>query len=475
MSRIESIPELYFASRWKYKAEGNVNIILTYVVQYNEIDSYALKLGTVLRLRKSAKNADTNDMVNKDAMNASLYVSTVIAPLLGEYVGESILLEVQPKFLREIANLIYSMRPAKRLHKDIDFTQRYAILISDHTIFDLGPNPSLSIELKPKWVFLPTSPHISPENSQKLRTCRFCMHQHYKLLNKSDERLSTVTEYCPLDLFSLVDERMNRSIKELLKFPGHTLKLFLRGEQLQVDKEGWQRELCKFFELDFSGDQEKTQDCNDVILDLLHMLLSTMFREEKNFLNRLKHLQSSLDELDIEGIYKYYVARRSNFSDPTIGEWKMVVDEYLRRIKDPRVSVGRDDDVSIRQRLYEFLISATLKDCSIMMTFKKSTEASGKIDSSSALFPQKTPKELLLSLQDFGKNVKDFEENSNRKRYLKDLYDKHSSYETSFNYKIFVIDLDPKLVSNIPHYHELDAKIVENYTKNCKTKKTCVE
>lgn len=35
--------------------------------------------------------------------------------------------------------------------------------------------------------------------------------------------------------------------------------------------------------------------------------------------------------------------------------------------------------------------------------------------------------------------------------------------EVAFDYRVSVIDLDPKIVTNIPHYMDLDRSIVENY------------
>ncbi|CAG8445009.1 10293_t:CDS:10 [Diversispora eburnea] len=354
-------------------------------------------LGIVLRLRKS--NYDENDSNDEDNENMDidsttttitrdskdspiflcLYIDNVVKPLLGEsiceYVGETILLKVQTKFLKELSNSIRRFRSVKRLHKDIDFNQQYAILTSDQTQFPLitsqtlpssillpssstrslssstrslsrslssssrslsrslsssssssaiSPppisSPTLSIELKPKWLFLPSSPFISPQNSIKFQTCRFCMHKHYKQKdNKFDQ--SSITGYCPLDLISFENQRMEKSIEELFKCPDNNLKIFLQGEQ------NWQQQLSEFFEIDVFNSPDGNQSQNKLIMDSVVKLLSKTILAESSLFNHLKYLQRTLDETDIEGIHKLYLNQqqsKSNLLDPTIEEWKFV-------------------------------------------------------------------------------------------------------------------------------------------------------
>lgn len=63
-------------------------------------------------------------------------------------------------------------------------------------------------------------------------------------------------------------------------------------------------------------------------------LLSETIISERSLFDRLKYLQRTLDELDIEGIYKLYQQQKSHLSDPTIEEWKFVVEKYKQRIID---------------------------------------------------------------------------------------------------------------------------------------------
>lgn len=163
---------------------------------------------------------------------------------------------------------------------------------------------------------------------------------------------------------------------------------------------------------------------------------------------RLKQLQKTLDELDIEGIYKLFLEQRSNLHDPTLEEWQLIVKEYEQRIKSPDVPHLSMDGAQMRQRIYEFLMSTTLKDCSIIFTFQKSrfSDETKVADGTSLFFKEKVK------------------------------FIPFSSDKIYFKYKVNVIDLDPKSVTKIPYYYDLDAMIVNNYMK-CDdiTKKKCIE
>ncbi|RIB04632.1 inositol-pentakisphosphate 2-kinase [Gigaspora rosea] len=434
MLHIEVIPELYHKNLWKYKAEGNVNVVLVFIGKNERF------FGTVLRLRKTIiSNQDTsidNETFEDQHLSVS-YASSVIGPLLGdEYISKSILLKVPQTFLKELSKAILPMRPENRIYKDIDFNQHYGILTYDHTIFASDTNPTLSIELKPKWAFLPSSPFI---NSEKFHSCRFCMHKYFK---------KKVSNYCPLDLFSLDEVRLKRAIKELLSNPNNNLKMFIQGMQIHIGQDDWPTQLYEFFNFDQSSTDHKTQHQIVDQKNLLVMLLLCTILEEQILFKRLKQLQKTLDELDIEGIYKLFLEQRSNLHDPTIEEWQLIVKEYEQRIKSPSVPHLSMDGAQMRQRIYEFLMSTTLKDCSIIFTFQKSrfSDETKVADDTSLFFKEKVK------------------------------FIPFSSDKIYFKYKVNVIDLDPKSVTKIPYYYDLDAMIVNNYMK-CDdiTKKKCIE
>ena len=110
-------------------------------------------------------------------------------------------------------------------------------------------------------------------------------------------------------------------------------------------------------------------------------------------LSRLKHLQSSLDPDDIEGlarIFSSYTGQslaeylathtetESLLSQPTAVEWSSFSEEW----NDESTSLPLTDR-QLRLRLMAFLLSATFKDCSVFLSLRPSpagtTEAIVKV------------------------------------------------------------------------------------------------
>ncbi|RGB24285.1 inositol-pentakisphosphate 2-kinase [Rhizophagus diaphanus] len=454
MARVETIPELYNTTLWKFKAEGNANITLSYV---GENARYS---ATVLRLRKD-NQLDT--IIDPQYFTYS-YANFVMRPLIGDkYVGESILLEVQPEFLKALSKSVLKIRSNKRTQKDIDHNQKYAILTPDHTVFPSNISPTLSVELKPKWAFLPSSPFI--ENFVKFQSCRFCMHKYLKRGPTDD-----VTRYCPLDLFSLEDKRIRKAIEALIDCPGSNLKLFIQGLQIEIGKENWLTSLCEFFEIGYPELDDKKQH---YVIDMLIVLLIQVIMKEQYLFRRLKILQKTLDELDIEGINKLLITLRPKLSEPLLEEWKLIVDEYMKRTTANNSNnenvlefMSTMENKQIHQRIYEYLMSATLKDCSIIFSFRRSDirDFAEQKSHSSPIFQNKERLQQ-ISLSETQSPISD-----SLNKYPYDNY-----LDRPYVYKVSVIDLDPKPLAKLPYYQELDAKIVENYLKCGATNNKCSE
>jgi hypothetical protein len=92
--RVETFPELCDVSNWRFKAEGDANIVLSFVGKNGEI-----KRGVVLRLRKTNKLNNTTDTINVvnsnnqyiDQSYINSFIDIVMKPLIGkEYIGNSV-------------------------------------------------------------------------------------------------------------------------------------------------------------------------------------------------------------------------------------------------------------------------------------------------------------------------------------------------------------------------------------------------
>ncbi|KAH7947732.1 hypothetical protein HPB52_015413 [Rhipicephalus sanguineus] len=169
-----------------FRGEGNANIVVTLK---NE--------DRVLRLRKSA--AFTEVLVRLTAENVRL-----------------------------INKAVHLERPLHRLKKNVKEVATVGLLFPDHCTLPshlrkYAEGPVISIEIKPKQGFLP-SPHDLPfEHKVRSSVCRFHLSQTSKV---SKGRISSVSMYCPLDLFSGCPKRMKSALRELLYHPQNNLRVF---------------------------------------------------------------------------------------------------------------------------------------------------------------------------------------------------------------------------------------------------------
>ena|SRR5581483_6050276 len=114
---------------------------------------------------------------------------------------------------------------------------------------------------------------------------------------------------------------------------------------------------------------------------MLISLLVQVIMEEQSLFKRLKILEKTLGELDIEGINKLIVTHQPKLSEPSLEEWRLIVDEYVKRTTTYNENTSYTfDNKQACQRIYEYLMSATLKDCSIIFSFQKSCYSNFRIN-----------------------------------------------------------------------------------------------
>lgn len=179
------------------------------------------------------------------------------------------------------------------------------------------------------------------------------------------------------------------------------------------------------------------------LLDLRERFISTIIPSLVNtpVLRTLSKLQRSLDVLDIEGLSRlwalshsqlpdempftdhteYLSTLGSTFAEPSVADWAEFVDEYLA--SHTSLDHTRPQVSNLRYYLLAYLLSATFKDCSIMVRVNQR--------------------------QDFG-----------------------AAAETCGN-SVTVIDLDPKSVRSLIKWEKLDRQISESCVGF--EMKTCVD
>jgi inositol-pentakisphosphate 2-kinase len=187
--------------------------------------------------------------------------------------------------------------------------------------------------------------------------------------------------------------------------------------------------------------QGTSVDVREVFTDTILPLLT-----RTPVLQTLNRLQRTLDMLDIEGLSQLWNSwhRSTNPSapvphigqdtlEPTVDEWNEFIDDYLAQAQKSSQQIevlpAIDTGYQLRKYLLAYLLSATFKDCSIIVRM--------------------------------------------------DLLDTSQSSEVRVDPKrVTVIDLDPKSMTRLRKWEQLDAEIVSTYQAamgDSKTEKTCID
>ncbi|KAI8357796.1 inositol-pentakisphosphate 2-kinase [Blakeslea trispora] len=350
------------ASCWHYVGEGNQNLVL----RYHGNDPFLQ--GKVLRVYKN-KDAEAKGPDELAIVFQQQFIETVMQPLLGsDYVATVVPVKTGRIFLEQITSRIEPYRPTKRLEKQIALNTSFSLLMDD---LMMSTSSTLVFELKPKWGFKPKFGH-----PKKQAYCRYCMHSHL--------RQQMTYGYCPLDLYSDDPIRIGRALKILFETPiEKTLKATIEGKLVPLTPD-----LC----------------LKDVRLP---SLLTAIFSQDP-ILSHLKQLQLQLDSLDVEGVWPLFEKYRPCSSND-IHLWKHVVERFLNQ---PPCS----EESKEIQKIHEYVLSMTLKDCSLMISVGP--------------FTDKKQKWIKVGHQ-------------------------------LFNYRITVIDIDLKNIQKIPYWYQLDQNIVQ--------------
>ncbi|KAG1810675.1 inositol-pentakisphosphate 2-kinase [Suillus subaureus] len=349
---------------WTYVSEGGVTIVFLYRGPHNvQFSDHVLRLRKVAHGLSDSTLLGTNTEQPDDPMIA--FQENIISKLVpSEFLPSLTVVVLDEVWLRSLVVLRDGDRPSKRRQTDqIDIRRKKGVLATDL----IGGTP-IAIEIKPKWGFLPTECHLSPESvTLKTTTCRFCMHTSFRM-----EQGGIGTTYCPLDLFSRDEPRVRKALGALwagwYESGGslNNLRLFVEGRMAKPDDDHSMQLLAHFFTTDESTD---IQNLRESFTSALAQALL-----DSPILPLLSTLQRTLDILDVEGLSKLYTQTSSSSScdglgssvpDPSMEEWKDFVEVYQsdhHSLDDTVPSPGH-----LRYYLMAYLLSATFKDCSIII------------------------------------------------------------------------------------------------------------
>ncbi|KAJ7074053.1 inositol-pentakisphosphate 2-kinase [Mycena amicta] len=334
-------------SDWAYLSEGGATIVFSYHGPASEVFD-----GTVLRLRKcavAAKESDSNELTTIDDLSVVFHKCCIERLIPREHLVRLQQLSLSPssqvvEWLETLAAQAEDSRPAERRKKDgIDVRRPRAVLATD-----LVGGDGIAVDIKPKWGFLPSPIHLSDQTRPiKTRTCRFCMHSHLR----AQQGQVVSTGYCPLDLYSGDEIRVGRALEALWEAWTASdggvinLRVFVKGRKVSPAE-------------------------NLAILEYKDRLMSSLrsILLRTPVLRTISRLQRTLDALDIEGLASI-CDLSSPGPEPTMDGWDAFVSEYLT--SEPTSSCS--DNNNRRYHILAYLLSATFKDCSIIVRIPEGT------------------------------------------------------------------------------------------------------
>ncbi|KAK1230381.1 hypothetical protein PQX77_006526 [Marasmius sp. AFHP31] len=335
------------------------------------------------------------------------------------------------RWLRALSKAHEHERPENRRKTGgVDVHKHKGVLATD-LVGGAGAGAGVSVEIKPKWSFLPNPTHLSPSTRDiKTKTCRFCMHSYVRNNNHQPSDSTHHAQglvahgYCPLDLFSANEERVRDALGALYdawvgsEGKVNNLKVFLGGKVLKV------HEKHRLWDPSASPSApEKENQADDALLrtTFISSLIPLLTRTPA--LQVLNRLQRTLDILDVEGLGKVWEAFHcqrhqpeqgvpelelgEGMEEPTIDEWMGFIDGYLDQTEGgattflpgpPPSSTGEQQPQythpQLRSFLLAYLLSATFKDCSVMVRMGKLQLGDGDPDPRNVTIIDLDPKSM---------------------------------------------------------------------------------
>ncbi|KAJ7085641.1 inositol-pentakisphosphate 2-kinase [Mycena belliarum] len=356
---------------WEYLSEGGATIVFRYKGPPNPAFE-----GTVLRLRKCPLYDDTGRRIPKplefescEALADRFGLPLDAPPPAPErpdptvsFQQEIIAQLIPPAHLPRLEPLETLGGKTKRgpwletLAEQCD-PQRPLERRQTHGIEQVYPTPVLAtdlvggqgiaVEIKPKWGFIPSPTHLSDHTrAVKMRTCRFCMHSHLR----TQQGETVAVGYCPLDLYSADESRVKKALAGLwdawVASDGsvNSFKVFVHGKKISPTEA--------------SSVLGIANDLTDPKESLLSALLPVIMRTP--VFRTLARLQRTLDPLDIEGVAALLAQAPGPepFGRLTLRDYRAFLPAYLGATPpaDP-----------VRFHVVAYLLSATFKDCSVIL------------------------------------------------------------------------------------------------------------
>ncbi|KAI1307950.1 Inositol-pentakisphosphate 2-kinase [Halotydeus destructor] len=439
-----------------YRGEGNRNLVVSLI-----------KEAKILRIPKVAKGDTVSLEEQREALDLIVnFTENVLIRLLNlsPFAECPKVVYLCDKDMSHINKLISNSRPDARTHKTVAENGSFALLMADYCAFGCSSDvimirgkafrlsgPIISTELKPKQGFLPSRDILSDDMAIMSSVTRFHLTQHLKLQENMTDKIST---YCPLDLFSGCPYRTKKAIKALLDNPQNNLRVFENSRQIYGDTVDMLSS-----QLDHSLGQYNKKQTLELYSSLItSALLMPIYTEDvaDSKMDIFYEPQQYVPQLDANCVLGRVlsVQRLDTIGSEVALEYaKYLQDKNPNLISSISSEIPNPDNLGLAsqadnesiydfkyRKMWEFLVSLTAKDLSIMITMQRADEL--KDDN------------LSCGMDD------------NRKMAV--LRHMGVNYACS----ISVADLDPKIPSSIEDFDkrwvQKDLKTIQAYRKlNC--------
>ncbi|SPO24259.1 probable Inositol-pentakisphosphate 2-kinase [Ustilago trichophora] len=418
-------------SEWKYHAEGGKNVLLSFLPSSGNGPFVTSACTYALRIPKSHPSEAQPEDEDEEA---DQFTNDIIIPLLGSP-------HVLPKCLRipiltprdrdiidTLSARIEMQRPAsRRAHPARIRAESLSCIYAVEDVTAPSTSSStagvLCVEIKPKWGFLPridSIPPSSPNVEVKAKFSRYRMHRVLKDGHMSKEKFQEL--YDPLDIYSADQKRKEKAVRALWKDWNETkgktnnLRLFWNGAIVSPDDTATLNDVAQFLAPQSGKDDEALLGAlsNRLVAELSKTTLPNVAGEPNaaTILSRLSHLQASLDPLDVEGLSQLWLHRTQSH---TLGQLPTTTNpaslpaalisplpvSLLYPVLEPFLTSSSTAEVKLEDAMQAFLVSATFKDCSMLIRFSRNPdEEGGKVEGETKLVDlDRKPFEKLESMQ----------------------------------------------------------------------------
>ena len=406
---------------WRVAGEGNANIVLSpppdaddSLVKHPHINGMHIVIipqsslnqaGTVLRVSKRQTHGPLVDELEDYLWSSTLgplphdelsalkrqvaYVERVLGPLLGPSLtlpSAGVLCSLP----QEAAEALSATHPWLVEGTPAILMQNASTMPRNFSRGDVplaSPSSCLCVEIKPKWGTMP-GPNFflppGPGSDLKRKVPRFKLHQMLKRGERGARRGGDLTQteieidemtssYDPIDLFSEDKPRMERALQSLIDCPSNNFRVFVDGTLRfggRPDADSSSRKLQVY---QTSLISESFDDLNEAMseclfgsfgsmlafsaeLQLKKLLVAALIKSK--VLATLKAVQE-LDRIGIEGIFIIYEKLKE---DLKVSGQPSGLDSNSNSSHSEREQMAAD--------VRDYLISATAKDCSIMVAIQ---------------------------------------------------------------------------------------------------------